>query len=153
MPPTLRPSSTRPPRSPTTGCGARSTPRSSWIRRTAQDPLVRPALDRAIELLRYGTVSLNHWSAIGYGLGITPWGAHPGHARTDIGSGIGFVHNPLMFERVEKTVVRSPFRAFPKPMWFIGHRTAHRVVPHLIRFEADRNPAHLVPVAALALRG
>jgi hypothetical protein len=121
--------------------------------RSADDPLLRPALDRAVEQLRYGTVSLNHWSAIGYGLGITPWGAHPGHARTDIGSGTGFVHNPLMFERVEKTVVRSPFRAFPKPMWFIGHRTAHRVVPHLIRFEAQRNPAQLLPIALLSLRG
>lgn len=121
--------------------------------RTARDPALRPALDRAIGGLRYGTVSLNHWSAIGFGLGITPWGAFPGHVRTDIGSGTGFVHNPLMFERVEKTVVRSPFRAFPRPIWFAGHRTAHRVVRHLVRFEADRRPHRLLPITALALLG
>lgn len=121
--------------------------------RTARDQALRPALERAIDGLRYGTVSLNHWSAIGYGLGITPWGAFPGHVRTDIGSGTGFVHNPLMFERVEKTVVRSPFRAFPRPIWFAGHRTAHRIVRHLVRFEADRRPHRLIPVTALALLG
>ena len=121
--------------------------------RTERDARVRAALDRAIAGLRYGTVSLNHWSAIGYGLGITPWGAHPGHARTDIGSGMGFVHNPLMLERVEKTVVRSPFRAWPKPIWLIGHRRAHRLVPHLVRYEATGNLLWLLPVAYHALRG
>ena len=120
---------------------------------TARDPALGPLVERAVADLRYGTVSLNHWSAIGYGLGITPWGAFPGHVRTDIGSGTGFVHNPLMFERVEKTVVRSPFRVRPKPIWFAGHRTAHRIVPHLVRFEGDRRPDRLVPIMWFALKG
>jgi hypothetical protein len=121
--------------------------------RTAKDPATRPALARAIEDLRYGTVSLNHWSALGYGAGITPWGAHPGHTRSDIGSGTGFVHNPLMFDRVEKTVFRSPFRAWPKPIWFASHRHAHRILPPLIRFEVDRRPDRLIPIAWNALLG
>ena len=65
-------------------------------------------LERAIGDLRYGTVSLNHWSAAGYGIGITPWGAFPGNPRHDIGSGTGFVHNPLMFDAAEKTVDPRP---------------------------------------------
>lgn len=121
--------------------------------RTARDQALRPALTRAVADLRYGTVSLNHWSAIGYGLGITPWGAYPGHTRTDIGSGVGFVHNPLMFDRVEKTVVRSWFRAFPKPIWFAGHKTAHRITPHLVRHEATGSLTGLPAVGLLALRG
>ena len=121
--------------------------------RTARDPAVRPALDRALDELRYGTVSLNHWSAIGFGLGVTPWGAYPGNSRRDIGSGVGTVHNPLMFGRVEKVVVRSPFRAWPKPPWFASHRTAHRLMRHLVRFEADRRPDRLLPIAWHALRG
>lgn len=121
--------------------------------RTAADPAVRPALSRAVADLRYGTVSVNHWSAVGFGLGTSPWGAHPGHSRTDIGSGTGFVHNPLMFDRVEKSVVRSPFRARPKPIWFVGHRTAHRLAPHLIRHEATGSLTELLPVSWLALRG
>lgn len=121
--------------------------------RTMRDPVTGPAVERALVALRYGTVSVNHWSAIGFGLGITPWGAYPGHARTDIGSGMGFVHNPLMFDAVEKTIVRSPFRAWPKPIWFSTHRNAHRLVPHLVRFEGDRNPLRLVPIFFHALRG
>jgi len=121
--------------------------------RTARDPAVRPALDRALHELRFGTVSLNHWSAIGFGLGITPWGAYPGHTRTDIGSGTGFVHNPLMFGKVEKVVATSPFRAWPKPPWFVRHRTAHHLMRHLIRYEADRRPDRLLPIGWYAVRG
>ena len=121
--------------------------------RTTRDTAGHLALAKAIDDLRYGTVSLNHWSAIGYGLGITPWGAYPGHSRSDIQSGTGFVHNPLMFGAIEKTVVRSPFHAWPKPIWFTSHRTADRILPRLIRFEADRRPDRLIAIGALAVRG
>jgi len=121
--------------------------------RSAREPSVAAALDRAIAGLRYGTVSLNHWSAIGYGLGITPWGAFPGHTRQDIQSGTGFVHNPLMFSRVQKTVVRAPFRAWPKPVWFASHRTALQLAGRLVPFEADRSLSRLPAILALAVRG
>ena len=119
----------------------------------AREPAVAAALDRAIADLRYGTVSLNHWSAIGYGLGITPWGAHPGGTRQEIGSGTGFVHNPLMFSRVQKTVIRAPFRAWPKPVWFGSHRTALPLARRLVRFEGDWSLRRLPAILALALRG
>jgi hypothetical protein len=121
--------------------------------RTAKDPAIRPALEGAIEGLRYGTVSLNHWSAAGYGIGITPWGAYPGNPRHDIGSGTGFVHNPLMFERAEKTVIRGPFRAWPRPPWFSNHTAPHRLMPELTRFEADHHLRRLLPIARYAIRG
>ena len=97
---------------------------------------VERAVERAVADLRYGTVSINHWSALGFALGITPWGAFPGHARNDIGSGTDVVHNTLMFSRSEKTVIRAPFRAWPKPIWFSSHRTAPRLAQQLVRFEA-----------------
>ena len=50
-------------------------------------------------------MSINHWAAIGYGLVVTPWGAYPGHPPHDIQSGVGVVHNTLMFSRVEKGAV------------------------------------------------
>jgi acyl-CoA reductase-like NAD-dependent aldehyde dehydrogenase len=121
--------------------------------RSAREPSIAAALDRAVAGLRYGTVSLNHWSAIGYGLGITPWGAFPGHTRRDIQSGTGFVHNPLMFSRVEKTVVRAPFRAWPKPVWFGSHRTALGLAARLVPFEGDRSLRRLPGILLLALRG
>jgi acyl-CoA reductase-like NAD-dependent aldehyde dehydrogenase len=117
------------------------------------DPDVAAAVERAIADLRYGTVSVNHWAAIGYGLVVTPWGAYPGHTAQDIQSGTGVVHNTLMFSQVQKSVVRAPFHARPKPAWFANHRTAARLTPRLVRFEADPSPAKLPGIFSLALRG
>lgn len=121
--------------------------------RTAADAATAPAVERAIEALRYGTVSVNHWAATGYGLVITPWGAYPGHPADDIRSGTGVVHNTLMFSRLEKGVVRAPFRAWPKPVWFAGHRTSHALGRRLTDFEADPAPWKLPAIFALALQG
>ena len=117
------------------------------------DPAIAAAVERAIADLRYGTVSVNHWAAIGYGLVVTPWGAYPGHTAQDIQSGTGVVHNTLMFSRVQKSVVRAPFHAHPKPAWFANHRTASRLTPRLVRFEAEPSPAKLPAIFSLALRG
>ncbi|MEO8252538.1 MAG: aldehyde dehydrogenase family protein [Chloroflexota bacterium] len=114
---------------------------------------VADAVEQAVADLRYGTVSVNHWSALGFGLGITPWGAFPGHPRNDIGSGTDVVHNTLMFSRSEKTVVRAPFRAWPKPIWFETHRTARRLAPKLVRFEADPSLWRLAAMLPLAAWG
>jgi acyl-CoA reductase-like NAD-dependent aldehyde dehydrogenase len=118
-----------------------------------RDPALARAVERAVAGLRYGTVSINHWAAVGYGLVVTPWGAFPGHTPQDIQSGVGVVHNTLMFSRVEKTVVRAPFRARPKPVWFATHKTAGRLTPKLVRFEAAPSPAKLPGIFNLALRG
>jgi hypothetical protein len=120
--------------------------------RTAGDPAVAPALERALSMLRYGTVALNTWSAAGYGMGITPWGAAPGNPRTAIGSGTGWVHNPLMFERIDKVVIRGPFIAWPRPPWFTNHRTALPLMQELTRYEADGRLTRLVPIGWDALR-
>ena len=117
------------------------------------DPAVSQAFEKAVADLRYGTVAINHWAAIGFGLVVTPWGAFPGHPRTDIQSGSGIVHNTLMFSRVEKSVVRAPFRVFPKPVWFATHKTAHKLTPKLSRFEAAPSLAKLPGIFSLALRG
>ncbi|MDX1503863.1 MAG: aldehyde dehydrogenase family protein [Thermoanaerobaculia bacterium] len=110
-------------------------------------------LQGAIDRLRYGSVAINHWPALAYGLGSTPWGAYPGHTPTDIQSGIGVVHNTLMLEKTEKAVIDGPFRVFPKPVWFVSHRTVHRVGPHLVELEASPGPLKLPPIFFHALRG
>ena len=118
-----------------------------------RDPEVGEALHRAERDLRYGTISFNHWSAAGYALAAPPWGAYPGHVRTDIGSGVGFVHNTLMFDRPQKTVMRAPFRAIPKPFWFTGHRRAHEVARRLVSLEAKRSVLELPGLFLDAFRG
>lgn len=123
---------------------------------TERQPGVAAALDRAIAALRYGTVAVNGWAALGFGLVVAPWGAFPGSEPEDVQSGIGFVHDTLMLSRSQKTVIRAPFRPFPKPVWFAGHRTTHRLAPRLARFEAATGLASLAmlpSIAALALLG
>jgi acyl-CoA reductase-like NAD-dependent aldehyde dehydrogenase len=118
-----------------------------------KDPGVAGAFERALADLRYGTVSVNHWAAVGYGLVVTPWGAFPGHTAQDIQSGVGVVHNTLMFDRPQKTVVSAPFRVWPKPVWFATHKTAHRLTPKLSEFEAAPSMAKLARILPLAMRG
>jgi acyl-CoA reductase-like NAD-dependent aldehyde dehydrogenase len=109
-------------------------------------------LETAISDLSYGTVAINHWPAMGFALGSTPWGAFPGHRLDDIQSGRGSVHNTFLFEKPEKTVIDGPFRVFPKPAWFVTHRNAHRVGEHLTALEADPGPGRLPAIVVNALR-
>ena len=117
------------------------------------DPQVKAAVEQAIADLRYGTVSINSWAAIGYGLVVTPWGAYPGHDIYDIQSGSGVVHNTLMFDKVQKTVVRTPFRIRPKPVWFQSHGTTDRMASKLTRFEGGPSAFKLPGIFWEALRG
>jgi acyl-CoA reductase-like NAD-dependent aldehyde dehydrogenase len=118
-----------------------------------RDPATAAAAERAIANLRYGTVSVNHWSTLGYALGTTPWGAYPGHTRSQIGSGREVVHNTLMFSRSEKTVIRAPFHAWPKPIWFGTHARANRLADRLVSFEAHPSLLKVAGMLPLALLG
>ena len=118
-----------------------------------KDPDVARAVDRAIANLEYGTVAINHWAAVGYGLVVTPWGGYPGRTPQDIQSGTGWVHNTLMFSRLQKSVIRAPFRVWPKPVWFATHKTAHLLAPKLSQFEAAPSLGKVAGILGLALRG
>jgi acyl-CoA reductase-like NAD-dependent aldehyde dehydrogenase len=120
---------------------------------SVRDPNVAEAVERAIADLRAGTVSVNLWSALGFGLGTTTWGAFPGNLRTDIQSGSGVTHNALMFSKAQKSVMRAPFRVRPKPIWFSSHRTAPQLARELVRHEASPSVSRLPRILALALRG
>lgn len=121
--------------------------------KTLKEPDTASAFDDAIAELQYGTVSVNHWPAVGYGLTVTPWGAYPGHSLEDIQSGRGIVHNTCMFARPQKTVIRGPFRVFPKPPWFVTHKRAHKVAEHLTSFEYRPSPLKLPAIIFNALFG
>lgn len=125
----------------------------------------REAVRSAITDLRYGTLGVNCWSAVGFLLGFTPWGAHPGHTRQEIGSGIGFVHNAFMLEDIEKTVLRAPFTPAPRglvtgdlslsprPPYFVTNRTALTTVERVTRFTAAPSVRKLPALLVSALRG
>jgi acyl-CoA reductase-like NAD-dependent aldehyde dehydrogenase len=125
----------------------------------------RTAVETTVEGLRYGTVGVNCWSAIGFLLGYTPWGAYPGNTRQEIGSGIGFVHNAFMLEDVEKTVLHAPFAPMPRgllngspsisprPPYFVTSRTGRTTIELVTRFTAAPTIAKLPAIFASALRG
>ncbi|MGW0908553.1 aldehyde dehydrogenase family protein [Streptomyces sp. NPDC002853] len=125
----------------------------------------RAAVDTAIEELRYGTLGVNCWSAFGFLLGYTPWGAYPGHTRQDIGSGIGFVHNAFTLEDVEKTVLRAPFAPSPRglftgspslsprPPYYVTNRTGRTTMQRLTAYTCDPKVSRLPGILVSALRG
>ncbi len=84
-------------------------------------------LERTIGSLRYGSVCLNQWSGLAYGLISTPWGAWPGSTYEDVQSGIGSVHNTYLLANHEKSVLKGPLVNSPKPIWFPSHRKAETV--------------------------
>ncbi|MCP3973999.1 MAG: aldehyde dehydrogenase family protein [bacterium] len=123
-----------------------------------------PVLDQAIADLNYGSVGINSWTGAGYLLPTATWGAYPGHTRAEIGSGIGVVHNALMFDYPEKSVVFAPFHPMPralwngqfhlspKPPWFVTHRRADKAGERLTRFAAKPGWSHLPGIFAAAVR-
>ncbi len=119
---------------------------------TLRDPAVASAVERAIAELRFGTVSVNQWAAAGYAAVATPWGGFAGSDIYDVRSGIGEVHNTQMFSRVQKNVIRAPFRIWPVPPWFPTSRTAHVVAKRLTEFEARPSLLKLAGVLAAAIR-
>jgi len=121
--------------------------------KSLKDPVVADAVERAIANMRFGTVAVNHWSGLGYGLVTPTWGAFPGHPLEDIGSGQGFVHNTFMFDKPQKGVVRGPFRVFPKPAWFVNHKTSAELGRKLTYFYADPSLTRIPSILVSALKG
>jgi len=121
---------------------------------TERDSSLSNALEVAIAELRYGTVAVNHWPAAGYALATAPWGGHPSVTLKDVQSGMGWVHNTLLFDAgaIEKTVQRGSLRVFPPPPYFPGHRSLHLLGRALADFEADPSAGGLAKVGYFAVR-
>ncbi|HEY6284850.1 MAG TPA: aldehyde dehydrogenase family protein [Ktedonobacteraceae bacterium] len=117
-----------------------------------KDPGIAAAVERAIANLRYGTVGINIWAGAGFTFGTTTWGAFPGHELHNIQSGVGVVHNTLMFSRPQKSVLWGPFRSALTPPWFVTHgKTARKLFPKLVAFEAAPTPLKVPGIMAAAL--
>lgn len=118
----------------------------------------------AIADLRYGTIGINVWSAIGFLVPSLSWGAYPGNTLDRIGSGIGVVHNAHLLDDVERSVITGPFRPFPrsvfnaefalspKPGWFVTARNATATAQRLTAYAARPSWLTLSAVFAAAFR-
>jgi aldehyde dehydrogenase (NAD(P)+) len=120
--------------------------------RTMKDPVTAAAVERAIGLMRYGTVTLNVWSGLSFAFGAPPWGAHPSSTPADIQSGAGWVHNTPMLEGVEKAVMRHPITVMPKPAYSLSHRTAHLLMQRMTALEERASWTKVPGVLAAAMR-
>lgn len=121
--------------------------------------------DTMLADLRYGTIAVNAWTAIGFLTAAATWGAFPGHTVDDVQSGIGVVHNALLIDGAERTVVRGPFRPLPrslvngelsispKPPWFVNNKTAASTGKLLTAFAGAPSWSKLPAIFASALRG
>ncbi len=115
--------------------------------------------------LCYGGIGVNVWSAFVYLSSKAPWGAYPGNSPSAVGSGIGVVHNALMFSKPQKTVARGPFapshrtlgkgefHLAPKPVWFVTNRQMNIAAEHFVDFVASGKTTDMMKVVASALRG
>ena len=103
-------------------------------------------LNDYVENLKYGTVAINEWSALGFVIPTLPWGGYPGNKDNDIQSGQGYVHNSLLFESPQKGVVYSRFRLSPiiDPPWFVTNKKAHRIFKNLTYYQATKSKINLV---------
>ena len=103
-------------------------------------------LNAYVENLKYGTVAINEWSALGFVIPTLPWGGYPGNKDNDIQSGQGYVHNSLLFESPQKGVVYSRFRLSPiiDPPWFVTNKKAHRIFKNLTYYQATKSKINLV---------
>lgn len=124
-----------------------------------------PEFEQMLLGLHYGCIAVNAWTAVAFLSARATWGAFPGHTLQDIQSGLGVVHNALMFEQPERTVVwgnfypaprsfvHGQFTIFPKPPWFLGHKRAHIIGRKVVDFTANPSPFGLVKIFADALMG
>lgn len=135
------------------------------------DPDTEKALgdgfEQAIAALRYGGIAINAWTGVSFTVPQLSWGAFPGGTLADVGSGIGIVHNALLLDGVERSVLRGPFRPFPRaaahgfaggvtilptPPWFLTARTGAEVSEGLTRHRMRRSIPRLLRTLAQAMR-
>ncbi len=123
------------------------------------------ALETAICDLRYGTIAVNSWVGVAFAMNRAPWGAFPGNPQNDISSGIGVVHNSLMLEGTERTVVRGAFAPFPRtlrqgvvhteptPPFFVTNRQAAHLGELLTEGVVSGSRKKIPAIVATAMRG
>ncbi|MEP6842467.1 MAG: aldehyde dehydrogenase, partial [Pseudolysinimonas sp.] len=120
--------------------------------------------ENAIANLKYGAIAINSWTGFAFLAAGASWGAFPGHTLDNVESGIGIVHNALLIDNAERTVVTGPFRPFPrsvaggefalfpKPPWFVTARSAATTGRRLTEFSKKPSWLKMPGIFASAFR-
>jgi len=116
-------------------------------------------VDSVVGQLKFGAVAINIMPAV---INVYPklmWGAYPGNLRNNIISGQGAVHNVLMFDKIEKSVMYAPFHTFPKtlhpsvPPWFVNAKSSTGTSKALMRFSSSKSALDFLSLATRATFG
>ena len=113
----------------------------------------REAFDAALAGLHYGGIGVNVWTGANFALGVASWGAYPGNTLENVRSGRGVVHNTMLFDHPQKSIVRGPFRLWPTPVWFADHRNLRELGRLAMLFEAAPSWLKLPAVALAGMKG
>jgi hypothetical protein len=113
----------------------------------------RTAVEQALAELRYGGIGVNVWAGANFALGVATWGAFPGNTLENIRSGRGVVHNTMLFDYPQKSIVRGPFRLWPTPVWFADHRNLAQLGQLAMTFESAPSWLKLPGVAIAGMKG
>eukprot|EP00943_MAST-04B_sp_MAST-4B-sp1_P006559 g6559.t1 len=111
------------------------------------------ACEKAIANLKYGSVCVNAPTGLGYFCTPCTWGGYYNHTPEDIQSGIGQIHNTLMFKNIEKSVIRAPWSSPVTPMWFHDNCNQESLANAVIAFQTSPNMVDFTKVALAAVQG
>ncbi|TWT61321.1 aldehyde dehydrogenase family protein [Rubinisphaera italica] len=113
----------------------------------------RKLLFEQVDHLNYGSVCINQWPGLVYGLMTPPWGGAPDTNLNDVQSGQGCVHNLFFLDNYEKTLFSGPLCNFPKPVWFANHSRSEDVAWKLLDYYCGPSVLKLPGLIATALLG
>lgn len=103
--------------------------------------------------LKYGNICINVPGSVGFGSTKLSWGGFPGTTPDDIGSGNCAVHNTMLFENVQKSVMWGAWRFHPYPFWLVSHRNVEGAAKEALKFMAQPTMNGMLPLAIQSLRG
>jgi aldehyde dehydrogenase (NAD(P)+) len=98
------------------------------------------ALRQAIHELPHGTIAIDTWAGIAFGLGTAPWGVP--HDRP-AAHGRGWQRNLLGTGRVRRVVVQGPLHTVPRAPWLPRQRRAAAMLAALTRHTLTPTPIAL----------
>ena len=73
--------------------------------------------DDAVAGMKYGSVVVNGPSPLAFAISRTSWGAFPGNDSKDVQSGVGYVHNTMLYDEPEKGVLYLPWTESKTTFW------------------------------------
>lgn len=106
-------------------------------------------VETSVRALPHGTVAVNCWAGLGYGLGTVPWGVPAGRHWQH---GVGWSRGTACLPAVRSVVVEAPLRAVPRPPWLRSGRDGAALSRALTRHLLAPSFGRLAAAALHALR-